>query len=349
MKQKIIFTSNIIKDLEQTLLECNADCIFILTDKNTFNMCLPLINDIEILKEAKHIVVNQGDENKNIKSLCYIWEQLCDNGATRHSLLINLGGGMVTDMGGFAASTFKRGINFINIPTSLLAMVDASSGGKTGVNFNNLKNEIGTFSNPYAVFIYTPFLNTLPKNEFMSGYAEMIKHSLINNDTMFSKTLLFEENNYDDNKLMLFIKENVAVKENIVTKDPHEKGLRKTLNFGHTFGHAFETFSLLNNAPIAHGFAVAYGLVCELYLSHIILNFPLNKLRQTHSYIKEHYAPFNILCSHYDKIIELMHHDKKNIGKDINFTLLNDIGRVKLNCSASVEEIKNALDFLREG
>jgi 3-dehydroquinate synthase len=268
-------------------------------------------------------------------------------GATRHSLMINLGGGMVTDLGGFAASTFKRGIHYINIPTTLLSMVDASVGGKTGINFGGLKNEIGVFNNADCVILDTTFLQTLDQENILSGYAEMLKHALISDENMWTEHILYSPLTSNLSPLTSMIAQSVAVKQRIVTEDPTEKGLRKALNLGHTAGHAFESLAL-ERTPILHGYAVAYGLVVELYLSCVKTGFPTDKMRQTVQFIKEHYGKMTVTCDDYPHLLELMHHDKKNEGSAINFTLLANIGDLRINQTATEEEIKEALDFYRE-
>ena len=254
---------------------------------------------------------------------------------------------MVTDLGGFAASTFKRGINYINIPTTLLAMVDASVGGKTGINFRGLKNEVGVFSNASTVILDTIFLKTLDAENIRSGYAEMLKHGLISNEQMWAELVTFELENPDFSKLSRMLADSVAVKQRIVTEDPLELGIRKALNLGHTAGHAFESFAL-KQEPILHGYAVAYGLICELFLSTIKTDFPSDKMHQTVSFIKERYGKMTITCDDYPTLLELMTHDKKNVAGTINFTLLGGIGDIRINQTATKEEIYEALDFYRE-
>jgi 3-dehydroquinate synthase len=222
-------------------------------------------------------------------------------------------------------------------------MVDASVGGKTGINFGGLKNEIGVFSNANSVIIDSVFLTTMDHENILSGYAEMLKHALISNEQMWSELTSNEELTIDNAQ----IADSVAVKQRIVTEDPTEKGLRKALNLGHTAGHAFESLAL-ERKPILHGYAVAYGLVVELYLSCIKTGFPMDKMRQTVQFIKEHYGRMTVTCDDYPRLLELMHHDKKNQGCDINFTLLSDIGDIRIDQTASEDEIKEALDFYRE-
>jgi 3-dehydroquinate synthase len=255
---------------------------------------------------------------------------------------------MTTDLGGFAAATFKRGIRYINIPTTLLSMVDASVGGKTGINFNGLKNEIGAFAPASNVLIETEFLKTLDKENFFSGYAEMLKHGLISNTEHWAELLNFPTDNLDYIKLKELVGKSVQIKEDIVEQDPYEQGIRKALNLGHTVGHAFESLSFEEDRPVLHGYAVAWGIVCELYLSSVKTGFPTDKLRQTVQFIKENYGCFSIDCKIYDKLYAYMLHDKKNTAGIINFTLLKDVGEICINQSADKDEIFEMFDFYRE-
>lgn len=362
MAQKVIFSEQLERTLETAIGECHPDRLFVLTDDNTRRLCWPVVKDYGCLAAAQLITIPSGDEHKNLTSLSHVWQQLQQGGATRHSLMVCLGGGMVTDLGGFAASTFKRGIAFINIPTTLLAMVDASVGGKTGINFCGLKNEVGVFSEAQAVIICTRFLQTLDMQNVLSGYAEMLKHGLISNKEHWAELLRFpiESLNRQDGQdssdgqdpsggLASLLARSVAVKERIVEADPHEQGLRKALNLGHTIGHAIEEWSFTPTpCPLLHGYAVAYGLVGELYLSAVKCHFPTDRLRQTVQFVREHYGTPAITCNDYPALLRLMTHDKKNTAGTINFTLLADIGELQLNQSATDEEICEALDFLRE-
>ena len=305
-QQKVIISQHLEQSLSQVLAECTFDRLFVLVDETTEKCCLPTL-------------------------LSHVWSELQRMGATRHSLIINLGGGMVTDLGGFAASTFKRGIHYINIPTTLLSMVDASVGGKTGINFGGLKNEIGVFNNADCVILDTTFLQTLDQENILSGYAEMLKHALISDEKMWTEHILYSPLISNLSSLTSMIAQSVAVKQHIVTEDPTEKGLRKALN-----------------PPILHGYAVAYGLMVELYLSCVKTGFPTDKMRQTVQFIKEHYGKMTVTCDDYPHLLELMHHDKKNEGTAINFTLLAGIGDLRINQTATEEEIKEALDFYRE-
>ena len=350
--QKVILSKDLQQSLSEAVAACEYDVLFVLCDETTERLCLPVVAGYECMKAAQRIVIKDTDTNKTLDSVTHVWSELQRLGATRHSLMINLGGGMVTDLGGFAASTFKRGIQYINIPTTLLSMVDASVGGKTGINFGGLKNEIGVFNNASSVILDTTFLRTMDHENLLSGYAEMLKHGLISNDKMWSQLLNYHLETPDkpENLEILgkMVAESVAVKQRIVTEDPTEQGIRKALNLGHTAGHAFESMAL-ERKPILHGYAVAYGLIVELYLCCVKMGFPQDKMRQTVSFIKEHYGRMAITCDDYPHLIALMHHDKKNTGHDINFTLLGDIGDIRINQTASEDDIKEALDFYREG
>lgn len=349
MKQKVVISGNLERDLVNAVSECEHDRIFVLTDETTQQLCWPKIKNFKALRNSTPIIIKATDTHKNLDTLSQVWQALSNGGATRHSLMINLGGGMVTDLGGFAASTFKRGIDFINIPTTLLAMVDASVGGKTGINFGGLKNEIGVFSDSRFVIINTQFLDTLDHDNICSGYAEMLKHGLISDERTWAELVTFNLDTPDLSQLQRMVAESIKVKERIVEADPHEHGIRKALNLGHTMGHAFESFAMRRGTPILHGYAVAYGLISELYMSARKTAFPTDRMHQTVQFIRENYGTFNITCDNYPTLIELMHHDKKNTSGIINFTLLGNVGDIRINQTANEEEIKEALDFFREG
>jgi 3-dehydroquinate synthase len=350
MKQQILLTSHDLNhDISQLLSDAHYDKLFVLVDEHTQIHCLPKLNACPEIAKAEIITIGAGDVHKNLDTLAYVWTQLGEKGATRHSYLIHLGGGMVTDLGGFAASTFKRGIAYLNIPTTLLSMIDAAVGGKTGINFNGLKNEIGVFSPADAVVLHAPFLNTLDQENIFSGYAEMLKHGLISTTAHWQELLRFDGFTIDYTQLQQLISTSVSIKENIVKKDPYEQGIRKALNLGHTFGHAFESFAMQQNRPVLHGYAVAWGLICELYLSVVKVQLDLSILRQAVHFIKEYYGEFNYSCDDYESLYQFMKHDKKNKGGIINFTLVKSIGNVALNQTATKEEIFETFDFLRDG
>ncbi|MBF1630146.1 MAG: 3-dehydroquinate synthase [Prevotella sp.] len=348
MKQRIIISKQLQTDLAKAIAECEHDRIFVLVDETTNKLCWSLVKDYLCLKDAQTIIIGATDRRKNLDTLVHVWESLQQGKATRHSLLINLGGGMVTDLGGFAASTYKRGINFINVPTTLLAMVDASVGGKTGINFGGLKNEIGVFNDAEFVLLDTNWLRTLDEENIRSGYAEMLKHGLIADETMWAELINFNLAQPNLRQLASMLNKSVRIKERIVTEDPHEKGIRKALNLGHTFGHAFESWAM-KRQPVLHGYAVAFGLIAELYLATTQTDFPTERMRQTVNFIRAYYGSLPITCNDYPELIELMHHDKKNRGNEINVTLLGGIGDIRIDQTITEEDIKEALDFFREG
>ena len=295
-KQEVILCDQIETSLRKAIDQCPHDLLFIITDENTHRLCMPQLKKSSLIQDAYEITIGAEDIHKNIETLAQVWQALSENGATRHSLIINLGGGMVTDLGGFAAATFKRGMSYINIPTTLLAMVDASVGGKTGINFNGLKNEVGVFAPANSVLIETEFLKSLDMENFFSGFAEMIKHGLISTEAHWAELLSFNTEIIDYDYLKVLVGQSVKVKEEIVEQDPYEHGIRKALNLGHTVGHAFESLALAQNKPVLHGYAVAWGIICELYLSHIKVGFPKDKMRQTIQFIKENYGIFLFYC-----------------------------------------------------
>ena len=346
-KQHICICNSLQQELQDIIVQTNHDRLFVLTDEHTEKYCLPLIRDIKGMDSAQMITIAADDTNKNVESLSSVWSALSRHGATRHSLLINLGGGMVTDLGGFAASTFKRGIRYINIPTTLLSMVDAAVGGKTGINFNGLKNEVGVFNPSEYVLIDTVFLKTMDHTNLLSGYAEMLKHGLISTQEEWHRLLAFDMERVDYDKLKEMVAASVAIKEKVVLEDPYEKGIRKALNLGHTVGHAFESLSFASEKPLAHGYAVAFGLICELYLSHVTCGFPKTELQQILTFVKENYGVYAFSCNQYEELLELMTHDKKNESTDINFTLLSAIGEIHINQTARKELIFEMFDFYR--
>ena len=348
-KQEVIISKDLKQDIADVVGRIEHDRLFVLTDTTTLELCWPVVSNLPCLESAQMITIGDTDDNKTLDSLVHVWTALQQGGATRHSLLINLGGGMVTDLGGFAASTFKRGLAYINIPTTLLSQVDASVGGKTGINFGGLKNEIGVFNQAASVILSSDFLRTLDLGNLLSGYAEMLKHALISDEKSWAELLRFDLEELDYEQLGVLVAKSVAIKEGIVEQDPTEKGLRKALNLGHTAGHALESLAMEEGRTILHGYAVAYGLICELYLSVVRCNFPKDRLRQTVQFIRQHYGCFDIDCKKYEHIYQLMTHDKKNMGDTINFTLLAAIGDIRINQQATKDEIFEMLDFLREG
>lgn len=349
MAQQLLFTADISATLDQVLEGYAYDRLFLLTDENTRRSCLPLLSASTKLATADLICIEPDDTHKTLQSLASVWQALSDRRATRRSVMVNLGGGMVTDLGGFAAATFKRGIRYFNLPTTLLGAVDAAVGGKTGINFNGLKNEIGAFAPAEAVLVTTAFFASLSREHLLSGFAEMLKHGLISSPAVYEPLFSLDLTRPDSPEMLARLEESIAVKRRVVEEDPFEKGLRKSLNLGHTIGHAFESLSHHRHQPVQHGYAVAWGLVGELILSHRRLGFPLDKLRRFASYVREHYGTFVITCDDYDYLCERMTHDKKNAASDaINFTLLSDVGQVVINQTATRDEITLALDLYRD-
>lgn len=350
MEQKIMYTNSVAETVDKLIDEIKPVNIVVITDSNTAIYVYPkLAKESKNVADARLITVKSGDINKNIDSLMEIWRGMEAGKCTRKSLAINMGGGVITDMGGFAAATYKRGIKFINIPTTLLSAVDAAVGGKTGINFAGYKNEIGCFCEADAVIISTLYFETLNSHERRSGYAEMIKHGLIKSHKIFNELIEQDVEEIDREKLLELLTESVKIKEEIVKADPKESGIRKALNFGHTIGHAFEEHSLKHGNPISHGYAVAFGMITEVILSHLKLEMPTKTLNLLSSYIKEVYGIYEITCDDYPELISYMRHDKKNSTQDnINFTLLKDVGEPVINCTASEKEIIAALDIYRD-
>ncbi|HCC17391.1 MAG: 3-dehydroquinate synthase [Bacteroidetes bacterium GWD2_45_23] len=346
--QQIIKSSQLATDIEKIVGQIPHDKLFLLSDTHTHLHCLPLLVGIPAIGEATEIIIPADDTHKTLENLSKVWLELTQHGATRHSLLINLGGGMVTDLGGFAAATFKRGIKYINLPTTLLGAVDAAVGGKTGINFGGYKNEIGAFYPSEYVIISSLFFRTLDRRAILSGYAEMIKHALIHSRADWEQILTFSFDEPDYAKLNELVFRSVEIKREIVEQDPFEKNIRKALNLGHTTGHAFESFAIDSGKPVPHGYAVAWGMIVELYLSHRICGFPKEKLLTTVRFIQQHYGAFPISCDDYDRLLEIARHDKKNVGNQINFTLLSDTGDVQIDQTAAKELFFEALDFYRD-
>jgi len=343
-RSEIIFTENLREDLVPVISEYQVGKIFMATETRVDNLWL---HGNVAFGNFPKIVLPAGEENKKLSSVTEIWEFLSHSGADRKSLLINIGGGMLTDLAGFAATTFKRGIDFVNIPTTLLSQVDASVGGKTGINFNGLKNEIGTFHEPRAVVLYTPFLQTLDDLNFLSGYAEMIKHGLIYNPDHLKELMDFDLKTINYTELQKLIRHSVKVKEYFVTSDPHEKNIRKALNYGHTIGHAIESLFLKQERPVPHGFAVAWGMAAELFLSAEICQFPVSEMHRICGWIKQLYGKCEISSGDFSGLTGLMLHDKKNEGDRINFTLLSGVGQFEINQNCRNDQIMESLKYLK--
>ncbi len=342
----IHFNSTCYSELNAYLKKSDFSKIFVFVDTNTHKYCLSnFLSQIATQKEIEIIEIEAGEINKTIDTCVGVWNTLSDLNADRKSLMINLGGGVVTDLGGFVASTFKRGIKYINVPTTLLSMVDASIGGKTGVDLKALKNQIGVINFSEMVLIDTSFLDTLPQNEMRSGLAEMLKHGLIHDQKYWDKMSNLSQFSRSDLDMLIY--ESVLIKKDIVEQDPNENGLRKTLNFGHTLGHAIESYFLSNQdkTTLLHGEAIAIGMVLACYISNKQEGFPKNKLDSIKSTILNMYDRVTFLKSDYQPIIELLKYDKKNTHGDINFVLLNDIGKTKINCIVDNNIILEAFKY----
>ena len=334
--------------------------LFLLTDTNTSKYCLPLF--AEFIGETPYYLleIEPGEHHKNLSTVQLIWDFLFKHHATRQAILINLGGGMLTDIGGFAAATYMRGIRFINIPTTLLAMVDASSGGKTGINYQGAKNVIGTFTSPMECLIYPEFLRTLPHEQLLSGLAEMIKHALIASPEQWQQILQLTD---DNTQTADFIEEittsglleaNIDIKQKVVEKDPLETGWRKILNFGHTIGHAIESTSLEsstlpNTTPhyLSHGYCVLWGMVAEVYLSVVHADCPREVLQYLSRIMLMWYDRPECNCKQREKLIQRMYQDKKNTANTTpNFTLLQTVGEPIINQHLTEDDINEALEYL---
>lgn len=329
--------------------------LFVLTDTNTIEHCLPSF--VKYIGNISYnlLTIEAGEKSKNLTSAQIVWDFLLKNHATREAILVNLGGGMITDLGGFVAATYMRGIRFINIPTTLLAMVDASSGGKTGFDYHGVKNLIGTFTLPIATLIDPVFLNTLPKEELLSGFAEMLKHALIASPEDWVKLLLLTQDELSQEQFIEtlgstgLLQASIAIKEKVVAQDPLEIGWRKILNFGHTIGHAIESTTLQQTTlhHYSHGYYVLWGMVAEVYLSVVKLGCPREVLQQLTQIMLQYYGKPQCDCKQREKLIQRMYQDKKNSANHTpNFTLLRTIGDPIINQHPTEDDINEALEYL---
>lgn len=311
---------------------------FVLLDENSNNFCFDILYKKGVFtKDFVKIIISSGEKNKNIDTVQYIWSQFIENHADRKSLLLNLGGGMVSDIGGFAASCYQRGIDFINIPTTLLAMIDAAVGGKTGIDFQGLKNQIGVFSQPLAVVVLFEFLETLPERELLSGLAEIIKYGFIVDEYFLNAQL--SVNQY-------FIKKSIEIKDEITKNDATEQGRRKILNFGHTVGHALETYLIDNQKDIRHGEAVALGMVSALYLSEKYCGLDHKWTLYYKDLYKKNFNRFDFEGLPVAELLEIMRHDKKNQGGDIRFVLISEPGKPVCDVVVKTEDITDSINYL---
>ncbi len=316
--------------------------IAILVDEFTSKYCLPIIQDL-LPSNFTKVLIKSGEHHKNLATCEQVWDRMTKANMDRHSLLVNLGGGVIGDLGGFCASTYKRGIDFIQIPTTLLAQVDASVGGKLGIDFHGLKNHIGVFQLPNAVLIDPKFIDTLSIQQKKSGFAEIIKHCLIRDEKEWSA---IRQQSFEELDLSKLIAHSVAIKEAVVLDDPKEAGLRKILNFGHTLGHAIETYLLdKGKRKILHGEAIAIGMIVEAFISHQRDLISLQELEEIESYLFENYGRVKLHPEEISKIIALTAQDKKNKGKEIRFSLLTGIGDCGYDIPVSASEMKKAIQY----
>lgn len=320
--------------------------LLILVDTNTHEYCLPtLLGNLETEIPFEIIEIEPGEELKTIQTATHLWEILSGFETDRKALLINLGGGVITDLGGFVASTYKRGIKFINIPTSLLGMCDASIGGKNGIDHLFLKNIVGTFAEPEMVFIYPEFLKTLPFIELRSGFAEMLKHGLIADEKHWKDLISIEK--LSPESIAPFIETSMKIKEDVVAKDFREQHIRKTLNFGHTFGHAFESYFLSHGIPVLHGEAVAMGMIFETQLSFLEKLISLDASMEIFKGIKKFFPHRAIDLAGAEQLSNLMMNDKKNANGEIHFSLLSKIGEGNFDHVVSEKNLIAALNFIQ--
>ena len=333
------------------MLDLNKyDRAFLLTDEQVAKCCLPVLSSLlsgqPNVADLPTLILPAGEEHKNIASVQKIWDFLFEQQATRSSLLINLGGGVICDMGGFAASTYMRGMAYMNIPTTLLAMVDAGTGGKTGIDYV-AKNAIGVFAEPVDTVIRPELLRTLPAEQLLSGYAEMLKHAILQSREAFAELIGYDLRQVSSPAFGEVIRRSVAFKQSVVEQDPHDRGLRQILNLGHTVGHAIEALLLNSQQPAPHGYCVMYGLVAEAYLSHLICGLPTEIVSTLSRFMLENYGAAPVTCNDYEPLLQLMQHDKKNREQGaITCTLLQDIGRPVIGRTITPDQFREALEYL---
>jgi len=342
--QRIVYTTSAKSAIDKIIAEFNPAATLVVSDANVTTSLASRLNDL-LTNYPVFTIPENGETCKELPTAEALWRRMADTGITRHSLIINLGGGVVTDLGGFCAATFKRGVPFINIPTSILGAVDAAVGGKTGINLDNLKNSIGVFKPAEAVIIDPAMMETLPERERLSGFAEMLKHALLDSDTTLARLITV-----GPEKISLdILRENIEIKRRIVAADPYETGLRKALNLGHTTGHAIETVALRKSTPVPHGFAVAWGLITALALSCLKSGFPGTTLHQIASTVKELYGTPPVTCDDYPALLDIMDADKKNPRHgEIAFTLLHTVGQPLTDQITGHADITAALDITRD-
>lgn len=321
--------------------------VFILGDEHTMEQCLPeLLARTPQLRDARTILVRSGERSKDLEVCRALWGHLAELLADRKAVMVNLGGGVITDLGGFVASTYKRGIRFIHIPTTVMGMVDAAIGGKTAIDLNGIKNLVGSFADPVATYIHTPFLRSLGKREVLNGVAEMIKHGLVHDAEHWN--LVRRAPLHDLDALAPLIQRSAAIKAEVVQGDPWEEGTRKLLNFGHTIGHGVEAFALEStHRSLLHGEAVAVGMVCATWLSWRMELLDRDRMNAVEEHLMGLYPPFRFQQTDHHRIIELMRNDKKNVGGAFRFTLLTGIGSARVDVPINAAQVAEALEHYR--
>lgn len=339
----MIFT-NRVRDELRALVGRSGAAPFVVTDRNVAQIVIPRLD-----LDCRSVVIEPGDINKTLDTARTIWTAMEEARLTRHSLVLNIGGGVVSDIGGFCAATFKRGVRFCNVPTTLLCAVDAALGGKTGVNFNGLKNEIGCFAPADDIVVSACFFATLPRVEILSGWGEMLKHSLLDSVASTAEMFAADPFGVGADEMLGLLQSSIAVKERIVALDPREAGVRKVLNLGHTAGHAIEALRMAGGKPVAHGFAVAWGLVVAAVLSKMVRGLESRWLQLVASRVRELYGSPSLTCEDYDELLAIMHRDKKNRDAGaVAFTLLDAPGRPVYDQVVADSEIRAALDISRD-
>ncbi len=342
--ETVHFTTEIRHTLKEVLHTRNYSKLVVLTDVNTKQHCLPLIQEV-LPSDALLITVPAGEQFKTLETCVAIWTQMTEAVLDRQALMINLGGGVIGDMGGFCASVYKRGIPFLTVPTTLLSQVDASVGGKLGIDFMRFKNHLGVFQLPEAVLIDSVFLSTLPQRELRSGYAEVLKHGLIR-DIAFFRSL--PSTHWEKQDWLRIIRHSVGIKKAVVEVDPKEGGLRKILNFGHSIGHAVESFYLNSTQPLLHGEAIALGMIAEGFLSFEKIGLSFEELNELSTKLLAIFGKVNLDSKDLNAILDLCAQDKKNEGTTQLFTLLPNLGDCSYNNPVTREEIGHALRYYQQ-
>lgn len=341
------FNNTAYQAVNEHLAKVNYSKVFILVDENTHDCCLAqFMAEINGDYEYEIIEIESGEIHKNIATCTQVWEILSELDADRKSVLINIGGGVVTDLGGFVASTFKRGIDFINVPTTLLSMVDASVGGKTGVDLGSLKNQVGVINQPVMVLVISNFLKTLEERQMQSGFAEMLKHGLIKDKKYWNQLQLLV--GFEGIDALIY--HSVSIKNEVVLQDPTEQNIRKILNYGHTLGHAIESYFLESDEHelLLHGEAIAVGMILEGFLSYKLTNLSLDELTAIKSTFLSRYKKVSFSDTTIENILKLLKFDKKNSHGNVNFVLLKNIGETIIDVKVPQDLFLQAFAYYKE-